>query len=247
MKRLTMLVHGPPGQGKSWLFATAPGPRLFLDGEGRAEHLPGHVIWWNPEQAPPDIDANAVTTDTTVAVDIRSQRDLTNARAWLDRGDHYFKSVGLDSVTEVQDRVIEEIKGTHADGRQDWGDIFDMLNEYIMGLKNLRRHPTNPLDVIYVVAGSETHEGATQPYVRGQLARKLPYRFDVLGYLTRQVDPSNNNRFRDLLIDSAGTSIMVKSNIDSITQAWPTGHVIEPDLGTLLQVINHQPEEASSE
>lgn len=246
MKRLTALFHGPPGAGKSWVAVTAPGPRLFLDGEGRAEHLPGHVIWWNPETPPPAIEEHNITTDTTVAVDIRAQRDLTNARAWLDRGDHYFKSVALDSVTEVQDRVIEEIKGTHADGRQDWGDIFDMLNEYIMGLKNLRRHPTNPIDVIYVVAGSETQEGVTQPYVRGQLARKLPYRFDVLGHLTRQVDPSTNERYRDLLIDSAGTSIMVKSNIDQITRAWPTGHVPEPNLSTMLQVIN-QPEEASSE
>lgn len=234
-----MLAHGPAGSGKSWLFASAPGPRLLLDAEGRAEHLPGPVVYWRPQDALPEVDTN-----TTVVVDITAKRDLDNAKRVIDSGQHYFKAVGLDSITDAQDRIIESIKGTNADGRQDWGEIFDALNDYVLAMKDWRKHPTNPIDCIYVAAGSETKDEVTQPYVRGQLAKKLPYRFDVVGYLTREVDPSDASRYRQLTIDAAGTHIVAKSNIHTVSEAWPTGKIVNPSLADILSVINPQAQEA---
>jgi hypothetical protein len=234
-----MLTHGPAGSGKSWLFVSAPGPRLLLDAEGRAEHLPGDVVEWRPSDPLPE-----VTTDTTVVVDIRAKRDLDNAKRVIDSGNHYFKAVGLDSITDAQDRIIENIKGTNADGRQDWGEIFDALNDYVLAMKDWRKHPTNPIDVIYVAAGTENKDAVLQPYVRGQLAKKLPYRFDVVGYLTREVDPSNASRYRQLTIDAAGTTLVAKSNIHTVSEAWPSGKIVNPSLADILSAMNPQAQEA---
>lgn len=33
------MIHGETGAGKSWLANSAPGPRLVLDAEGRADYL----------------------------------------------------------------------------------------------------------------------------------------------------------------------------------------------------------------
>jgi hypothetical protein len=246
-RRLTLLVHGPAGSGKSWLFVSAPGPRLLLDAEGRAEHLPGHVVVWeDPTQPPPDIDENKITTDTTVVIDVRTMRDLTAAAQWIASGQHYFKAVGLDSITDAQDRLVEDVRGTGQADLRDWGVIYDRMNDYILAMKDWRKHPTNPIDVIYVASGTENKDNVLQPYVRGQLGKKLPYRFDVVGYLSRQVDPASQARYRDMVIDSAGTIYTAKSNIHEVSEAWPSGRITNPDLGQMLGVINQQPQEAQS-
>lgn len=242
-----MLAHGEAGAGKSWLFETAPGPRLLFDAEGRAEHLSKPVVFWNPREPLPTTLSDGVTpvhTDTTVAIDVRAYEDLTLGKQWLDSGQHYFKAVGLDSVSEGQDRLVEHLRGSGHLDQQDWGVVFDMLNDFVLGLKDLRRHATNPIDVIYVVAGTDERAGKLRPYVRGQLGKKLPYRFDVVGYMTRVLDPATGQRWRDMLIDAAGMPIEAKSNIDAVSTAWPTGHIANPDLGLILQVINQPPEEA---
>jgi hypothetical protein len=245
-RRLTILAHGPAGAGKSWLFYTAPGPRLHLDAEGRAEHCPGHKVWWNPADPLPDVEEAGITTDTTVVVDVRAMRDLTNAKLWIDSGNHYFKAVGLDSITDGQDRLVEDVRGTGQADLQDWGVIYDRMNDYILAMKDWRRHATNPIDVIYVGAGTENKDNVLQPYVRGQLGKKLPYRFDIVGYLSRQLDPSSQSRYRDMVIDAAGTPYVAKSNIHEVSEHWPSGRIVNPDLGEILQVINQQPQEALS-
>lgn len=242
MKRLTALVHGDAGAGKSWLFCTAPGPRLYLDAEGRAEHLPTRVVEWDPRQPPPDPAEHSIDTDTTIAVDVRSYSTLKLTLDWLEKGGHYFKSVGVDSITEAQDRVVEDVKGGGAADLQDWGIIYDKLNDYVLALKDLRKHPTCPLDVVYVVAGSEERASKLRPYVRGQIAKKLPYRFDLVGYLTREVDPTAGTRYRSLLLDAAGLPIEAKSNIHSVSQHYGA-RITEPNLAEILSVIN-QPQEA---
>lgn len=246
-RRLTMLAHGDAGVGKSWLFYTAPGPRLLLDAEGRAEHLPGPKAYWNPRHELPTVLEDGVSpidTDTTVAIDVRSYDDLIQAKRWIDSGNHYFRSVGLDSITEAQDRLVEYVRGSNATADlQDWGQIFDKLNDYVLAMKDWRRHATKPIDVIYVSAGTDERAGKLRPYVRGQLGKKLPYRFDVVGYLSRVIDPTTQARYHDLLIDSAGVPVEAKSNIDDVSRAWPNGHITNPNLGTILTVLN-PPEEA---
>lgn len=244
--KLTILVHGDAGVGKSWLFASAPGPRLYFDGEGRAEYLPKQpVVYWDPRNPLPADKGDGVTpidTDTTIVVTVRSWADVEAAKKVLISGNHYFKSVGFDSVTEIQDRVVEAIRDGGSVDLQDWGEIYDKLNDAVRELVDLRTHPTNPLDVIYVVAGSELKDNKVQPYVRGQLSKRLPYRFDVVGYLARRLSPEGK-KIRDMLVDAIGTNVVALSHVDQVTQAYPAGRIADPDLTAILAVIN-QPEEA---
>lgn len=248
-RRLTLMAHGDAGTGKSWLFRTAPGPRLLFDAEGRAEHLKGPIVYWDPRHPLPTVMADGVTpidTDTTVVIEVRIFDDMLQGKKWIDSGAHYFRSVGLDSVTEAQDRLVENVRGSGTFlEQQQWGQVFDKMNDFVLAMKDWRRHPIKPIDVIYVSAGTDERAGKLRPYVRGQLGKKLPYRFDVVGYLTRQIDPTSNARYHDMLIDSAGMPIEAKSNIDDLSLAWPGGHIVNPDLGVILGVLN-PPQEATA-
>ncbi len=52
--RLTLLVHGTPKIGKSWLGESCPGPVLVLDGEGSTDFLHRkRRTRWMPGSAPP--------------------------------------------------------------------------------------------------------------------------------------------------------------------------------------------------
>jgi hypothetical protein len=243
MKSMTILAQGPAGGGKSRLFYTAPGPRLLWDAEGRGQHLPGHKIKWDPRNPLPDVAEHNITTDTTVVIDVRSHADLENGKRILESGNHYFESVGLDSITEGQDRTVDEVRGSGRADLQDWGEIYDKLNDWVREVCDIRNHPTKPLQIVYVAAGTEMKDGLWRPYVRGQLAKKLPYKFDVVGYLQRKADLATGTRWRELTIDAAGTIYEAKTNIPALEQAWPDGRIVNPDLGQMLQVIN-APEEA---
>jgi hypothetical protein len=243
---LTMLVQGPAGGGKSRMFYTAPGPRLLWDAEGRAMHLPGHVVKWNPRNPLPDVEEAGITTDTTVVIDVRSHSDLENGKRVLESGAHYFESVGLDSITEGQDRTVDEVRGSGRADLQDWGEIYDKLNDWVREVCDIRNHPTKPLQVVYVAAGTEMKDGLWRPYVRGQLAKKLPYKFDVVGYLQRKADLATGQRWREMTIDAAGTIFEAKANIPELEYAWPNGVIQNPDIQQMLDVINQQPEEAQA-
>lgn len=234
--RLTILVHGDSGAGKSRLFATAPGPRLMLDAEGRAEHLHTPVAYWDPREAIPEVDTdgNAVSDRTTVVVNVRQFIDMENAMRWLVSGKHPFRSVGLDSITEAQDRVVEDVRNGGAADLQDWGVIFDKVNDYILALKDLRTHPTNPVDVVVVTAGTDEKNGKQRPYVRGQLAKKLPYRFDVVGFLEAQWDVATQQAYRTLHVSPAGRPIEAKDGTDRLN--GPV--IINPNLSAMLDLIN---------
>jgi len=83
LRSLTLLVHGGPGAGKSWLANSAPGPRLLFDAEGRAQHLkkmpertPQRLARWNPRDA---IPAESSDPDVTTVVSVRAWGDAEMA------------------------------------------------------------------------------------------------------------------------------------------------------------------------
>lgn len=184
---VSVLVHGPSKSGKTWLGESAPGPRLILDAEGGTRFLKSRKVVWDPRQPPPtDLD-----DDTTVLVYIRDFGSLAHAYQWLAAGKHPFKSVILDSISEIQQRCIDALVGTDQMKLQDWGTLSRQVARLVRDYRDLLIHPTKPVEVVVFVAMTrQDQNGKYTPYVQGQLATSLPFYIDIIGFMRAQPDES---------------------------------------------------------
>jgi len=185
-KSLTLVVHGESGAGKSWLADTAPAPRLVLDVEGGVRFTPSKKVEWDPRVRPPEPDGTwdtAVVTTTNLDV-------VRRAFDWLAQGQHPFRSVIVDSLTEAQKRTIDDIAGTAQLTMQHYGELLRKGDSLVRNFRDLTMHPSRPVEVVVFVCGSR-EKGQDHPVIRpallGQMAEQIGYTVDVMGYLSVDV------------------------------------------------------------
>jgi hypothetical protein len=177
---LNSIVYGPKGAGKSYLGDTTPPPRLVLDAEAGSRFTPSRKRHWDPAtEAPPEPDG---TWDTAL-VTVRQYQAVLKAYEWLNSGKHPFHSVVMDSVSEIQQRAVDDLAGTKQMQLQDWGQLLRVVSDLIRRYRDLISHPTKPLDAIVFTAMARQRDGQWEPYVQGQLATVLPYYVDLVAYL----------------------------------------------------------------
>lgn len=187
---LSIVVHAHSKTGKSTFGATAPRPILILDAEGGTKFLPhskvlqeklGHplnLVSWNPTEAPPDVSA----VDGAVVL-VTSWQDIVLASRWLQSGQHQFRSLIVDSITEVQRRLKANLKGTEALAIQDWGQLLTLMDAEIRGMRDLSNNPHSPIQVVVFIAETRETNGKWVPYLQGQISVSLPYAVDICGFL----------------------------------------------------------------
>lgn len=189
---LSMLVHGPSGAGKSLLGASTPWPRVILDVESAARFLPLKAVKWdpaNPPPAPPKIAKDGDPEWDTAVVTVHRWADVLAALDWLKQGDHPFKSVTVDSISELQYRYIEHVAGRDTMKIQDWGAALREVGGFARDMRDLTEHPTNPLSaVVFTAMTKEDNQGIMRPYLQGQLGAQIPYLFDVCAWLYAEPD-----------------------------------------------------------
>jgi hypothetical protein len=179
---INMIVFGPQKQGKSWLGDTTPAPRLILDAEGGSRFTPSRKIPWDPiTQEPPQADG---TWDTAI-VYVRDYRTVDRAFEWLNSGKHPFRSVTLDSVSEIQQRAIDDIAGVNQMDQQAWGRLLRTISELIRRFRDLSTHPTNPLDAVVFIAMAVNLDDKWRPFMQGQIKTTMPYYVDLCTYLAK--------------------------------------------------------------
>lgn len=188
-RALTILVHADTKVGKSTFGNTGPMPRLLLDAEAAYRFLPvdpSKRIFWDPTtEACPRWDGNW----ELCVVQVRTYEHFTKAIMWLESGQHDFRSVTVDSITEIQVNCKEQIA---ADGQmkiQLWGELLTHMERACRQLRNLTEHPIRPIESLVLTAMTTHKDGKWRPYLQGQLAVKAPYFFDVIGYLFVQAVP----------------------------------------------------------
>jgi hypothetical protein len=187
-RALSILVHADTKVGKSTFANTAPAPRLLLDAEAAARFLPGRKVLWDPmTEEPPKWNND---WDTCV-VNVRDYSILLKAYEWLNSGQHQFVSVIIDSISEVQTQVKEQLEGEGRMSQQLWGDLLNSMERLIRGFRDLTEHPVKPLQAVVLTAMTQMRDGKYRPYVQGQLQVKMPYFLDVIGYLYVDEVPVN--------------------------------------------------------
>ena len=181
-RSLTVMVYGESKVGKSSFAVTAPYPRLMLDVEGGHRFLPIVVKYWDPlREEPPLADG---TWDTCV-VTVRDYDTVIKTYQWLQLGKHHFKSLIIDSISELQVKCMDSIAGNEQMKMQQWGELLRHMGGLLRDLRDLTMHATNPLEAVVLTAMSRTsQDGRHRPYLQGQLAIQAPYFYDILGALT---------------------------------------------------------------
>lgn len=230
-RELSLLLHGDSGAGKSRLGDTAPAPRLFVDAEGGSRFLESNPkVGWDPlATAPPVADGSWPTCVATITE--INQFDMLVR--WIESRQHPFRSVNVDTLTEVQARCLKSLIGLDQARIQDWGDLLRIMEDYVRRLRDCALDPNNPLEVLVVIC--QTHErGEAQvkqrPAVRGQLGEKLPQFLDVVGHLYTQYDDTFTLR-RALRVQPLPT-IVAKDRTGRLGEI-----VWDPNIGTMLDAI----------
>jgi len=233
VNNLTILLYGDSKQGKSWTADSAPGPRLLIETEGRHRLTPSNKVVWDPRTPLPGI-----TTDDTVVVIVRSFEDFKLIHPVLASGQHYFRSVIIDGLTELQQRLIDNnVAGTAALDLQDYGGILRELSKEIRKYRDLRQNPHKELEVFVCTAGERERgkAGKIKPLVDGQIADRLSYHFDVVGYM--QHKPNSAGTYdRVISIDGQNPLYVSGSNWHAITE-WYGKDIIVPDISTGRRIV----------
>jgi hypothetical protein len=179
---INMLVYGDYGIGKTVLSGSASvveamNPVLILDYEGGTESL---------RRTYPDVDVLRVQNWT----------EMQNVYDELHRtGGNGYKTIVLDSLTEIQKfsmyeimekRVIRaEEKGDEADpdipGLREWGKSIEQIRRFVRAFRDL------PVHTIFTALSKDDKDPRTQkrktfPSLPGKLAQEIPAFLDVVVY-----------------------------------------------------------------
>lgn len=178
-RSLTVLIHGFSKAGKSSLSISAPAPRLYLDVESASRFLPIKRIRWDVDGPPPVPDG---TWDTAI-VPTLDYGTVEKVYQWLNSGKHPFKSLIIDSISELQKRYFEKIAGRKQLTQQQWGEAGRAVGGLVRDVRDLTMHPIKPLECVVMTAMTRQLNNKYVPWCQGQLQTELPYLMDATTYL----------------------------------------------------------------
>lgn len=183
-----VLVYGDSGMGKTMLAATMPTPVLISAESGLLSLKQKNVERvFGPGQ--PDVTYNVPV------ILVRNVDDLGEAYRWACQAAEarQFQSIGLDSLTEIAEVVLNNAKRQVKDPRQAYGELIEKMESLIRMFRDL------PGKHVYMAAKMEPMKDELTGIVRfgpsmpgAKLGPKLPYYFDEVFRLAVNKDPQGN-------------------------------------------------------
>ncbi|HEX2243081.1 MAG TPA: AAA family ATPase, partial [Gammaproteobacteria bacterium] len=98
---------------------------------------------------------------------------------------HDFQTIVIDSVSELQRRLRDNINNTRNTDEmrhQDWGAMLIRMDKALRGLRDQILCSTCPVRVAVFIAETKLMDGKWRPSMQGQITNTLPYWFDIVGY-----------------------------------------------------------------
>lgn len=185
---IKMLVWGDSGMGKTSLCATAPKPiilsaerGLLSLGKKNLERLHG-------------VDNPAIAYEIPV-IQINNIQDLIDAYNFMLSNPHAkaFRTVLLDSISEIGETVLNNAKRTVKDPRQAYGAMIEQMETVIRQFRDLEG-----INVVMLAKAEYAKDEVTGiskygPSMPGsKLGQKLPYFFDEVLKLGVNKDAKGN-------------------------------------------------------
>lgn len=226
---ISAILHGEPGSGKSWAGATSPAPRLLLDAEGGGRFCPANhpMISWNPLTQPvPEWDGKW----QSCFVSVQDWLTFDAASQVLASGNHPFKSVVLDSLTELQKRLVDAVSGINQPTMQQWGEVLRRMEDKVRAFRDLAVREENSLEAVIAICLSHKRDEQVRPMVKGSLELSLPGFFDIVCYLyTAQDEATSEVKHQGLIAPLSGIIAKDRTNvlIQTFGPAVPSVNVSE--------------------
>ena len=206
---IKILVHGQAGIGKTCLCASLPDP-IILSVESGLLSLA-------------DVDIPVI--------EIKSINDLAEAYDWLAKSDEakQYKSICLDSISEIAEVVLANEKNNEKDIRKAYGNLQDIMCDLMRSFRDL------PGRNVYFSAKQERVQDDNGrllfgPSMPGQkLAQQIPYLFDEV-FCYQMVKDANGVPQRALLTQPDGISV-------AKDRSGKLGVWEEPNLGAIIEKI----------
>ena len=203
-----LLVYGQSGAGKTSLIPTLPDP-IVLSAEGGLLSIQDADLPY---------------------IEIASMDDLKEAFEWMSTPEGMkFKSVALDSISEIAEVVLNHEKKIAKDPRQAYGAMQEQMADIIRAFRDLPgRH-------VYMSAKLEKSQDEMglilyAPSMPGnKTGQSLPYFFDEVLALRVEKDADGNTQ-RAIMCDSDG--LWLAKDRSGKLGAWEA-----PDLGEIIAKI----------
>lgn len=222
-----VLFFGDAGVGKTRLLGTAQqdqrtSPTLILDFEGGTSTLAG--------------------LDISV-IQVRDWQDYRDAHDWLAAGDHEYKSVAIDSVSETHWYALSTLMDLREPGNRKVEDVSDQ-QEYGQALVQLRRFLREfrdlPMHVFYTSHAKDERDpregNVRKPSLAGKAANEVLGVVDVAAYLTfGKVGEGSNAKEERILVLKNYPKIRAKTRTSWISDA--PDELINPTITSLLDAI----------
>lgn len=204
-----VLVYGKTDMGKTHLISTAPAP-IVLSAESGLLTLRRFQIPY---------------------IIVKTKADLLNTYQWLQGSNEarQFGTACLDSVTEIADMFLTEIKASCKDGRQQYGMLADQMFQVIRDFRDLQYN-------VYMSAQQEfdkddyTGMMINRAKMPGkQLGASLPYFFDEVFQAIKVVSPQGQS-YRALRTQADPAN-------DAKDRSGNLAPIEEPHLGKIFDKI----------
>lgn len=224
---LKVLIHGMSGAGKTYFAAGAPGVAVCLvEGQGFGtirDHHPHAIV-------PAEQGADGVPR-------LRTMEEVREFFALAARGvlaDHGITTIVIDSLTEVQRMMIDEIlrskqKPTATMTMADYGVLAVKMQGFLRMVRDLSYHV-----IAICLTDWQQEEGTGKrilaPLVKGSVQKEISGYFHVTGYAYRRQD--------DNAEDGVGRYIMVDGDDRYACKPFgPLKGVVKPDFGLWLEAL----------
>lgn len=207
-QRLTCLVYGNPGIGKTSLAKTCPGRTLIISAESGLLSLAGSEI---------DVVEITKWSETHEVFNFLMTEEAKQTYQWI----------FIDSLTELGQRLIENLKTRYPD-RKDalkmWGEYAEVMTGFVKAVRDIR-----PYSVVFTALPSVEKDdvGRTRYAVdlNGKISTRLPAFFDEV-FALRMFDDEERGPVRLLqTVESDGWIAKDRSGKLATYE--------EPDLGII--------------
>lgn len=249
---LSILTHGPAGSGKTTLGLTGPKPLVFLDAETASRFIPKSYrkITWNPME-----DGLAPVYDGSwdiCVVKIKNWEVLQKIVSILATHRHPFRTVVIDSVSEILIKAKQSINGEKQFQIQHWGQLGSKMGSFLRTLRDITADEGSSIEILNIISATKDFNVGTEdkphmekrPLLEGSVKDTIQYLYDIIAYIeldevaVNPANPGQGMRKQQRIFTGSDPHISSKARPPGIPP-----ELFDIDLSTLLAGVYGSEEE----